>query len=312
VGDYVEKGQILAVFDQSDSAVPAKVNYESAKKSYEISKENLEETEEIAEKSVDLADRAADDAEKALKQAKKSGDKESIESAESAYESAKDQEDQAEARAETQINSAKLQLEQAKAQLKQAENQYNKTFIKAPVSGEIFSKNIESGDYLNAGSTIAEISGKGFLKATVYLNKKEADGVEVGDKVTLEISEEIIEGEIESLSSIVNPNNQRYEAVVKTKETSCEMANKNATVSFSINLDSESGYFVPIDAVNIGRNKNTVFVKEGEEALARSVELGAALGDKIEVLEGLNEGDELVVEGNRNLREGELLKLEEN
>ncbi|MFW5885264.1 MAG: efflux RND transporter periplasmic adaptor subunit [Patescibacteria group bacterium] len=309
-GDYVKKGQVLAVFDQSDSAVPAKASYDSAEESYEINKDNLEETEESTEKSVDLAEKAKDETKKALEKAEKTGDKESIESAKKAYESAKEQEAQAEAQAETQINSAKLQLEQARSQLKQAENQYNKTFIKAPVSGEVYSKNIEEGDYLNTGNSVAEISGEGFLKATIYLNKKEAGGVDVGDEAAMEISGKTIKGEIESLSSVANPGNQRYEAVVKTSEASCELANENAVISLFVDLDSGNGYFIPIDAVNIGRNSNTVFVKEDEKASAREVELGIALGDNVEVLKGLEEGDELVVEGNRNLREGELLKIE--
>ncbi|MFO7806973.1 MAG: efflux RND transporter periplasmic adaptor subunit [Candidatus Moraniibacteriota bacterium] len=309
-GDYVKEGQVLAVFDQSSAVNSAKISYESAKKSYELTKDNLEETKDVADESLELADSAVDKAEIALKQAKKTGDKDQIEIADENYESAKDSEDQTEAQIETQINNAKLQLEQAKTQLEQAEIQFNKSFIKAPTSGYLASREVDENDYLNTGSKVGEISGEGCLKAKIYLNEKEVKRVEVGDKVEIEVSGETKEGILEAVSSIATSGNQRYEAVIRTDLNIKEYANKNATVVLNVELDSGEGYFVPIDAVNIGQQKKSVFIKKGDKAISREVELGQMLGDKVEILSGLKEGDNLVIEGNRNLRDGKLLRVE--
>jgi multidrug efflux pump subunit AcrA (membrane-fusion protein) len=309
-GDYVKKGQVLAFFDQSDSVNSAKLNYNSAKESYDIAEDNLEKTKEIAEESLELADSAVDKAEVALRQAKRTGDEDQIEIAEENYEAAKDSEDQAEARTETQINSAKLQLEQSKNQLKQAEIQYKKSFIEAPVSGYIVSKEIEENDYLNPGTKVAEISGKGSLKAKVFLNEKEAKRVKPGDEVKVDILGNSKEGKLEAVSSIANSVNQRYEALVRTDIDSMEYANKNATITFQAGLTSGDGFFAPIDAVNIGQQRNIVFLEKDGKAISSEVELGQTLGDRVEIVSGLKEGDNLVVEGNRELRDGEAVEIE--
>ncbi|MDZ7611420.1 MAG: efflux RND transporter periplasmic adaptor subunit [Candidatus Moranbacteria bacterium] len=309
-GDYVKAGQILAVFDQSGSANSAKLSYESAKESYEIAQDNLEKTEEVAEESLELADSSVDKAKVALKQAKKTGDEDQIEIAEENYEAAKDTEDKTEAQMEIQVNNAELQAKQSKLQLDQAEIQFNKSFIKAPVSGYVVSRSVEKNDYLNAGGSVAEISGFGYLKAKVYLNQKESARIQAGDEVGIEIGSEEKKGYVEAVSPVPSSGNQRYEAIIRTEIDAKKYANRNAIIKLEAGLVSDEGFFIPIDAVNIGQQRKIVFLERNGEAISSEVELGEVVGDKVEILSGIEGGDNLVIEGNRNLRDGELLKVE--
>jgi RND family efflux transporter MFP subunit len=62
---------------------------------------------------------------------------------------------------------------------------------------------------------------------------------------------------------------------------------------------------VPKDALVQARGGWTVFVAEDGKAQARPVQIGVALGDRFEVLSGLNEGDVVVTRGNERLRPGQ-------
>jgi multidrug efflux pump subunit AcrA (membrane-fusion protein) len=58
------------------------------------------------------------------------------------------------------------------------------------------------------------------------------------------------------------------------------------------------------DAIVNRQGKDIVFVAKGDEVQARPVRLGAAVGSRMEVLDGLGEGEQVVVRGNERLRSG--------
>jgi multidrug efflux pump subunit AcrA (membrane-fusion protein) len=58
------------------------------------------------------------------------------------------------------------------------------------------------------------------------------------------------------------------------------------------------------DAIVTRQGKDIVFVAKGGEVEARTVHLGVAVGSRMEVLRGLDEGERVVVRGNERLRPG--------
>lgn len=310
VGEEVREGEILAVFDQADNANLAKVSFESAQKSYELVEKNLKETKKITEETLDLADDAVDLAKIQLEQAKDGGDKDAIALAEESLDIAKTQEDQAEASAKAQINGAQIQLEQAKAGLVQAQIGYDKTFIKAPISGYIASKDVDADDYVNAGDVVAEIIGSSKLRAKIYLNADEIKRIKTGDLVEIYSGENKFSGKIESFSDIANNNNQRFEVQIEVADGMITDANQNIRVTLSLRILDDNVFYVPLDAVNIGQTKTEVFIKDGEMTKAVQVETGKIIGNQVEITKGLNSGDELIIEGNRSLTDGEKIEIE--
>ena len=65
------------------------------------------------------------------------------------------------------------------------------------------------------------------------------------------------------------------------------------------------------DAIIKRANGNIVFVVKGNNATMRIVKLGRGIGNKFQVLEGLKEGDMVVVRGNERLGAGGRIKLAE-
>jgi membrane fusion protein (multidrug efflux system) len=82
------------------------------------------------------------------------------------------------------FDASKASLETTQAQLDQARLNLNYTEIRAPVSGKITSKNIEPGDYLQAGQTFCSIVPQSFW---VLANYKETQltHMRVGQKAVL-------------------------------------------------------------------------------------------------------------------------------
>jgi len=308
IGDFVSKGQTLALFNQSESSNVAKVSFESAQKSLELAEENFKQTKKIAEESVELAKSAVNIAEIQLNQARDDGDKDAINLAKESLEIAEDQKDQAKASSKAQINGASIQVEQARLGLNQAQIGYNKTFIKSPISGYVISKDIDKDDYINIGTTVAQIAKEGKLKGSIYLNQNEVERISKEDAVEIVFNKKSYSGKLSSISNIANEANQRFEAIIETDQNLIQQANQSAMVRLSLKLKNEQGFFIPLEAVNIGQNKNEVFVSKDGKAMAKEVKIGEIIGKQVEITEGLKENDLVVVEGNRNLQEGEAVK----
>ncbi len=306
VGDKVSEGQVLAVFDQSESQNSFKVSLESAEKNYNLTQDNLSETKDLVEKSIDLASRAVKIAEIGEDQASTDDEKKL---AEQNLKIAKDQKKQAEVSAGIQVNGAKIQLEQSAQALKQSKIAYEKTIIKAPISGVISSKKIRQEDFLSPGQVVAEVVGEGKVEAVMYLNQEEIDRIKLDDDVEIFIDGKNYSGKIDSYSKIANENNGRFEVKIVSTDNISGNANQTAQVVLNIYLANQNSFFVPLDSVNIGQTKKEVFIVLDGKAKAKNVELGKIIGTQIEILSGLQNGDVLVVENSRNLQDGQIVKI---
>jgi len=308
VGDEVFEGQVLASFDQSDSENSQKISFESSRKNYGKLRDSLEKTEELVEENIDLAKRAVEIAEIGKDQASTDSEKDL---ARQNLKIAKDQKKQAEISADIQVNGLEIQLEQSKLALQQAEIAYSKTFIKAPISGVVNSKKIDSEDYLSLGQAVASIVGNGKAEAKVFLNNNEIKRIKKGDSVEILIDDKNYKGKIISKSEIANIDNGRYEVKIASLENISSVANQTGKIILNLYLSSSenNSFFVSLDAVNMGQNKKEVFIVKDSKAVSRQVEIGKIIGSEIEILSGLEDGDVLITENSRNLQDGQLVKV---
>ena len=85
-------------------------------------------------------------------------------------------------------------------------------------------------------------------------------------------------------------------------------------VNVKIPVNGEQGmasnnFFIPLQAIAITPNEKFVFIVKDGKAAKIAVELGITEGEKIEVRNGLKNGDEVIVEGNKELEEGNVTEI---
>lgn len=310
VGDRVIKNQVLATFDQSDSVNSAKISLETAQENLELAQDNLEKTKKSVEEALKIAKNNRKLQGLKLEQAEDSDDEDAIDLAEKALDNAKDTENKAEQDAEITINNSKIQLSQTESSVKQAQIGYEKSIIKAPASGIVTSKNISQNDFINSGSVIAEISGTTKFKTKIYLSNFEIGKIDKNQMVEIKIDDQIYSGKILSYSSVANSSNNRYQVEIEALDDISKELNRFAEIKINLSLENNNNsFFVPLPAVSIGQKDNTVFVFKDGIAQIRTVEIGKTIGNQIQILAGIENGDELIVENNRNLRNEEKVEL---
>ncbi|MCM1292809.1 MAG: efflux RND transporter periplasmic adaptor subunit [Bacteroides sp.] len=186
---------------------------------------------------------------------------------------------------------------------------YNTTAVSgsvvSPVSGTITQLYVTSGQFVEVGSPIAVVSGNSKLILNAELPEKYRDFYPSIISATFRTASEDSWRSIESLSGKRTDNS--LQGVVST--------NGYLPVLFTIDNDGtlSSGMFVdvclsgnfsgdvialPDKAIIEQQGQHFVYVKTGDHSYEkRRVEVGATDGSLIEIVSGVNEGDNVVVKG---------------
>ena len=81
-------------------------------------------------------------------------------------------------------------------------------------------------------------------------------------------------------------------------------------VSAAVIVEKKEGALVvPESAVVLRSGRPVVYVRRGERVEEKPVALGLRASGKVQVTEGLNEGDEVVSGGAKMLRDGTMVKV---
>jgi HlyD family secretion protein len=210
------------------------------------------------------------------------------------------------------LKQAKAQVAQSQASLKQLEEQFSYTTIVAPMDGVILSRDVEMGDAVSSilvlGSTATLVMTEGDT-TQVYVQGKvdEADIAHVYMNQPARIKVEsfrdrVFNGKVTKIAplGVEKDNVTTFEVRVSIDNPGGELK-ANMTANAEILLDEHKGVLnIPENAVMYDNQKNaSVEVpdksqKEGKRKV--SVKVGLSDGSKTEILSGLKEGDQVVLQ----------------
>jgi HlyD family secretion protein len=210
------------------------------------------------------------------------------------------------------LKQAKAQVMQSQASLKQLEEQLSYTTIVAPMDGVILSRDVEIGDAVSSilvlGSTATLVMTEGDT-TQVYVQGKvdEADIAHVYMNQPARIKVEsfrdrTFNGKVTKIAplGVEKDNVTTFEVRVSIDNPGGELK-ANMTANAEILLDEHKGVLnVPENAVMYDNQKNaTVEIpdknqKEGKRKI--SVTVGLSDGSKTEILSGLKEGDQVILQ----------------
>lgn len=210
------------------------------------------------------------------------------------------------------LHQAEAQVEQAQASLKQLEEQLSYTNITAPMDGVVLSRDVEKGDAVSSilvlGSTATLVMTVGDTHQ-VYVQGKvdEADigKVFLGQPARIKVEsfrEKTFLGKVTRIAplGVEKDNVTTFEVRVSIDNPGGELK-ANMTANAEILLDEHKNVLtVPEQAVKYDKDrKATIEVPDSKEKSGRrtvSVSTGLSDGTKIEVLSGLKEGDQVVLQ----------------
>ena len=199
---------------------------------------------------------------------------------------------------EVQLSSAQTKIEQAKALLALYQKQSGALQVKAGIAGVVapLATPVQVGQHVLAGTSVAEVIQQDKLKAALQIAETQARDISVGLPASVDTHNGIIPGHVTGIDpSVVNGTR-----TVDVQLDGALPAGAVPNLSVDGTIDLEKLH----DVLKVGRpalgNENSTLslFKESPDhksAVRVQVKVGRASVNEIQVIEGLNEGDTVIL-----------------
>lgn len=212
--------------------------------------------------------------------------------------------------------SAKAQRDQAKSQLELAEKQLRDSRIEAPFAGRIEERMIRTGELVNPGQPVLRLVNSDRVRVNAGIPERYSGDIEEGNQAEIVIrslGEHPISGQITYAGSVIDSDTRTFEVEI-------ELENSDGRIKPDMIADVRIQRALVVNTIIIPRtaiirDETGVYVFRSVDrngvkvADLVSVRSGLASGSLIQILSGIEEGDEVVVSGMRTLSGGDELNI---
>jgi membrane fusion protein (multidrug efflux system) len=214
-----------------------------------------------------------------------------------------------------QLDQARLALTNAESSLKQARINVGDTRVKAPINGFINKKYIEPGSILTGmpATALFDIVNVSKLKLVVTVNENQVASLKNGQAINVTASvypDKTFSGKITFIAAKADESLSFPVEIEITNNVSNDLkAGMYGTANFASNQQKQNMMVVPRNAFVGSVSSNEIFVVANGIAKLRKVTAGRILGDQVEVINGLTDGETVVVTGQINLQDGNTVEI---
>lgn len=213
-----------------------------------------------------------------------------------------------------QLDQVNLQLQSAQARLNQAKINVGDSNIKSTINGIVNKRHIEPGTVVAPGAPLFDIVNVSKLKLKVNATENQVANIKVGDEVIIKASvypNKEFKGKVTFIAAMADESlNFPIEIEVLNNADNELRAGMYGSVIFSTKDENNTPVtVVPRNAFVGSISNNEIFVAREGVAHLTKVVAGRNFGDKVEILEGLKEGDIVITSGIINLTDGAKISI---
>lgn len=209
-----------------------------------------------------------------------------------------------------QLDQAKLATKNAKLRLQASQRKVKDAYIKSPINGVVNKKYIEVGAFVNAqGTQMFELVDVSKLKLKVTVSEAQVANIKLGDKIAIKSSifpNDNFDGKVTFIAAKADENlNFPVEIIVENNKKNTLKAGMYGTAVFAFPKEAPS-ILIPRTSFVGSVSSNEVYVLDASNNTSklRKVVSGRILGENVEILNGLTEGETVITSGQINLTEG--------
>ena len=213
----------------------------------------------------------------------------------------------------SQVLVAESQRSQTQARIEELKITLNDTSVVSPVNGFVSRRLLDQGAFAGANTVILSVVDIGTVRMVASLVEKGFNRVRPG--VTAVVDVDVFPGEM--FRGVVSRVAPVFDPATRTAQMEIEVPNPGfrlkpgmyARVRLTVD-HRPNALTVPRAAIIDTDGKRGVFlVDEGQTAHFREVQTGLQDGDRVEILDGLTEGERVVTTGALALRDGDRVAL---
>lgn len=210
-----------------------------------------------------------------------------------------------------QYQSALASYQQAAASYTQSSNMLDYTMLVANAPGVISSISAEVGQVVSAGVPVAMLVQDGEREIEINIPESRIPDFKNAPEIKAHfwaLNNTSVQGTIREISPMADPTTRTYKARITLLNPPANLA-LGMTANVLVNTGKQIAVLLPISAVYQPQAQPFVWIVQDNKVQLRAVTVGSLIGDKVQILSGLQTGDCVVTAGVHKLRENQTVRL---
>lgn len=208
----------------------------------------------------------------------------------------------------TDLNDAETALEIAKADEQLLQTRLDYTRIYAPISGIISERLSEANNIAERYTHLLTLSDQSALVTEVPISELLLNQLSIGDEVDIRIDAltqlSTLKGKITRIHPNLNPITRTGTVEISLHPVPSG-ARPGQLARVTLNTQTAERLLVPFSSLRRDAQGDYLFILNGQQKAQKSyIRTGERISESIEVLEGLNAGDQVITRGFTNLKSG--------
>jgi multidrug efflux system membrane fusion protein len=213
----------------------------------------------------------------------------------------------------TKVQTAAAEVAQSQAALAQAKLNLRDAFVRAPVSGVIQTRTVETGQYVPVGTVMATLQDRDPLLLRFQIPEQDAGSIRTGMTANFNVAEDATQhsARITYVAAAASQTSRMVDVTAHVINPNRPELRPGAFARVSVPVGStREAPVIPQTAIRPSERGFLSYVVNDGKAEQRVLTLGMRTADgQVEVRSGLKAGEVLVVRGAEALRDGAMVKV---
>jgi multidrug efflux system membrane fusion protein len=213
----------------------------------------------------------------------------------------------------TRVLTAASDVAEKRSALNEAKLNLSDAFVKAPISGIIQTRTVQTGQYVQTGTVLATLVRRDPLLLRFRVPERDAARIKPGQMARFQVREDSREftAKVVHVAESADDTSRLVDITANIEDPSDHALRPGSFAEITVPVSSAGeAPVIPVAAVRPSERGFLAYVVEGDEAVERILTLGMRSADgRVEVLSGLRGGESLVVRGSEALSNGVLVRI---
>jgi membrane fusion protein, multidrug efflux system len=204
-------------------------------------------------------------------------------------------------------------LAAAEAQRDQLQTRLGYATVRAPITGIVTEKLIEAGDIVGNQTRLFTVADISTMVVRVQVSELDVVLISPGDQVDVLLDAfpgRTLSGRVRRVFPSADPSSRLVPVEVAITGPDARLARPGFLARMTFALGArENVMLVPASAIVQDQGSQAVYVIENDRAARRPVRTGVTSQGRVEILDGIETGEQVVVAGTNNLRDGAAVRV---
>ncbi|NLV20410.1 MAG: efflux RND transporter periplasmic adaptor subunit [Syntrophomonadaceae bacterium] len=210
------------------------------------------------------------------------------------------------------LTAAEADVSAARAALGNAQNDLSYTRVVSPISGLVVNRNVIRGQMVAQGTPLMEVHNLAEVNVIVSIGQSELGNIKLGQPAEITVdafNDQVFKGTLTSVNQAASPQARVFLAKIKTSNPD-GLLRAGMFASVKIYTGEELTVLsVPEEALTSKQGKFYVFVPQGDVVKMAAVEIGQIYDGRVEIKQGLAEGQVVISSNVNKLKEGDRIQI---